>query len=104
MNRDFFLDIIKRKKRAYNACFHLTGSGEQLSQSGVIVLSDIVEFCKPYASTHVSGRDGMIDPIAAAVREGQRSVYLHLLKQLHLDDSEIIKATQQLEKGELGYE
>jgi hypothetical protein len=92
-------DILGRKSRAYNALFHATGEGRELNGDAKIFLTDIIEFCQPYATTHIAGPDGKIDPIQAAVQEGKRSVYNHIIKRLKLDDLKVIEMAQQQQEA-----
>jgi len=103
VNRHEFINYISKKRRAYNACFHENGYDAKLTDHARIVLADLVEFCQPYASTHIAAKDGNIDPIAAAVREGQRSVYNHIIKRLRIDDLQVIDMIQQ-EEGVIDHE
>lgn len=99
MNLETFISLIRKKKSAYSACF--TDDGGAISRAGAIVINDIIDFTKPFATTQVLDAQGRVDPIASAAREGQRSVYLHLIKQLHLNDEQIITMTQQLQNKEV---
>jgi hypothetical protein len=89
------MDLLGRKSRAYNALFHASGHGGELNADAKVFLTDIIEFCQPYATTHIAGPDGKIDPIQAAVQEGKRSVYNHIIKRLKLDDLRVIEMAQQ---------
>lgn len=99
MNLETFISLIRKKKSAYSACFKEDGG--EISKAGGLVINDVMDFCKPFATTQVTDSQGRIDPIASAAREGQRSVYLHIIKQLHLDDEQIITMTQQLQNKEI---
>lgn len=68
----------------------LAESGE-LSPDGEIVLADLKKFCRATASTVVvSPVSRSVDPIATAMAEGRREVWLRIMAHLHLEDRAVI--------------
>lgn len=99
MNRNTLFALLQKRKAAYSQCF-LDGDGN-LTKAGAIVLNDIVDTLKPYASTQVVDKSGRVDPVASAAREGMRLSYLHIIKRLHLDDERVIQSTKALQEQEI---
>lgn len=81
-----FVDRINRRRQAYRAVF--TPGGE-VSPMGQLVLQDLARFCCAHKPTYRVGGD-RIDPIASAVQEGRREVWLRIVEHLHLDDRFIV--------------
>jgi hypothetical protein len=80
---------IRKRKYAYRRMF-LAESG-QLSPDGEIVLADLKKFCRATASTVVvSPVSRSVDPIATAMAEGRREVWLRIMAHLHLEDRAVI--------------
>jgi hypothetical protein len=80
---------IRKRKYAYRRMF-LAESGE-LSPDGEIVLADLKKFCRATASTVVvSPVSRSVDPIATAMAEGRREVWLRIMAHLHLEDRAVI--------------
>lgn len=78
------LQRILRRKYAYRRLF-LGDDG--LSADGEIVLADLAKFCKANQSTVVvSQKSQQVDPIATAVAEGRREVWLRIMAHLHIDE------------------
>lgn len=64
-----------------------------LSEDGIpnadaeIVLADLAKFCKANQSTAVvSQKSQQVDPVASALAEGRREVWLRIMAHLHLDE------------------
>ncbi len=80
---------IRKRKYAYRRMF-LAESGE-LSPDGETVLADLKKFCRATASTVVvSPVSRSVDPIATAMAEGRREVWLRIMAHLHLEDRAVI--------------
>lgn len=84
---------IRRRKYAYRRLF-LGENG--LNADGQIVLADLAKFCRANASTAVvSPISRSVDPIASAMAEGRREVFLRLIAHLHLEDKTIINLNEE---------
>ncbi len=87
---------IRKRKYAYRRMF-LAESG-QLSPDGEIVLADLKKFCRATASTVVvSPVSRSVDPIATAMAEGRREVWLRIMAHLHLEDRAAINLEEKEE-------
>ena len=87
---------IRKRKYAYRRMF-LAESGE-LSPDGEIVLADLKKFCRATASTVVvSPVSRSVDPIATAMAEGRREVWLRIMAHLHLEDRAVINLEEKEE-------
>jgi len=85
------------RARAYRACFNAGAlvrapwwqfwRGRELSPPGEEVLRDLARIC--YAGKTTAAKD----PIAMAVAEGRRQVWLHIRTQLALTDDQISRLT-----------
>lgn len=84
-------DIIKRlrnkKRKAYKKAFS--------SHEGKIVLNDLRNFCGATKSSY----DPSHQPHEAVYAEGQRSVWLQIMKYLHLTDEEVLKLREEIFKN-----
>lgn len=76
---------VLRRKYAYRRLL--------LSEDGIpnadaeIVLADLAKFCKANQSTAVvSQKSQQVDPVASALAEGRREVWLRIMAHLHLDE------------------
>lgn len=84
------------KRRAFRACF-LDDNGIATA-SGARALKDLARFCDAYRSTvKVSSVTGQVDPIASAVAQGRREVWLHLQAQLELPDAAVLQMMEERE-------
>jgi hypothetical protein len=64
----------------------------ELSPHGEIVLSDLSRFCRARSSTAaVSPVSRQIDPLAMAMAEGRREVWLRIQQYLNMDERVILK-------------
>jgi hypothetical protein len=87
---------IRKRKYAYRRMF-LAESGE-LNPDGEIVLADLKKFCRATASTVVvSPVSRSVDPIATAMAEGRREVWLRIMAHLHLEDRAVINLEEKEE-------
>jgi 2-succinyl-5-enolpyruvyl-6-hydroxy-3-cyclohexene-1-carboxylate synthase len=58
-----------------------------LNADGQVVLADLAKFCRANSSTAiVSPVSRSVDPIAMAMAEGRREVWLRLMAHLHIDE------------------
>lgn len=75
---------LRRRRYAYRRLFF----GENgLNADGQIVLADLAKFCRANNSTAiVSPVSRSVDPIAMAMAEGRREVWLRLMAHLHIDE------------------
>lgn len=79
------LDRILRRKLAYRRLFY--DANNNLHRDAEVVLADLRRFCRGTASTAVvSPVSKAIDPIAMAMAEGRREVWLRLMAHLHVDE------------------
>lgn len=75
---------LRRRRYAYRRMF-LGENG--LNADGQIVLADLAKFCRANSSTAiVSPVSRSVDPIAMAMAEGRREVWLRLMAHLHIDE------------------
>lgn len=60
----------------------------KITADGARALRDLSTFCYGNKTTvKVSPKSGSIDPLAMAIAEGRREVFLHILSMLNLDDT-----------------
>lgn len=79
------LQKLRQRKYSYRRLF-LTEDGK-LNPDGEKVIADLKRFCRANASTaQVSPIRGSIDPIAMALAEGRREVFLRVMAHLHIED------------------
>lgn len=75
---------LRRRKYAYRRMF-LGENG--LNADGEVVLADLAKFCRANNSTAiVSPVSRSVDPIAMAMAEGRREVWLRIMAHLHVDE------------------
>lgn len=87
------VDRIMRRKLAYRRTF-LNVDGK-LHNDADIVLADLKRFCRATASTAVLAPvSKQIDPIAMAMAEGRREVWLRIMAHLHLDERTVFNLTE----------
>lgn len=82
------LKIVLRRREAYRALF-LGGGADGLSQDAEIVLADLRRACCADRPTTRTSVGGAVDPIATAMNEGKREVWLRIQQALRLDDAAI---------------
>jgi hypothetical protein len=83
---------LRRRKYAYRRLF-LGENG--LNADGQTVLADLAKFCRANSSTAmVSPVSRSVDPIAMAMAEGRREVWLRISAHLHLDDRVIFNLNE----------
>jgi hypothetical protein len=79
---------IRKRRYAYRRLF-LGDNG--LNGDGQTVLADLAKFCRANASTAVvSPISRSVDPIATAMAEGRREVFLRIIAHLYLEDKTIV--------------
>jgi hypothetical protein len=84
---------IRRRKYAYRRMF--LGENGELTADGEAVLADLAKFCKATSSTAVvSPISQKVDPVASALAEGRREVWLRIMAHLHIDDRVIFNLNQ----------
>lgn len=78
------LQRLQRRKYAYRRLF-LADNG--LNADAEIILADLKKFCRAAGSTVVvSPVSRQVDPIATAMAEGRREVWLRIMAHLHIED------------------
>ncbi len=84
---------ILKRRYAYRRLF----LGEDgLSGDGQIVLADLAKFCRATQSTAVvSPISRSVDPIATAMAEGRREVWLRITAHLHIDERVIFNLNEE---------
>jgi hypothetical protein len=89
---------ILKRKYAYRRLF----LGEDgLNGDGQIVLADLAKFCKAYSSTAVvSPVSRQVDPVASALAEGRREVWLRIMAHLHIDEKVAFNLNQNEDSNE----
>lgn len=83
-----------KRKHSYRECFQ-EKDGQTLTQSGAYVVRDLARFCGAYKGNAPMSLNKAIDPVAMAMAEGRRQVYLRILSQLTVSEQEIIKANEE---------
>jgi hypothetical protein len=79
---------ILNRKHAYRAVF-FDASGN-VSPNAEIVLADLKKFCRAQSTTvTVSPISKNIDPLAMAMAEGRREVWMRLMAHLHIDEKQV---------------
>ena len=87
------LERIQKRKYAYRRLF-LAESG-QLNADAELVLADLKKFCRGANSTaSVSPVSQRVDPIAMAIAEGRREVWLRIMAHLHIEDRAVFNLNE----------
>lgn len=87
------IDRILRRKLAYRRLF-FDASGN-INRDAEIVLADLRRFCRAHASTAIiSPVSKAVDPIAMAMAEGRREVWLRLMAHLHVDEKQVFNLVE----------
>lgn len=89
---------LDRKRRAYRQLFLADDGGA--NEPAKVVMADLARFCnatKP--SVRVSPQTGAIDPMAMAVGEGRREVYLRIQSHLGLTDADVRAIARETDDG-----
>jgi hypothetical protein len=79
-------ELIFKRRHAYRQVFL---AGGQLGTAAAIVLADLRRFCRATTSTTVVSAAGSVDPIATALAEGRREVFLRICQHLHVSDADL---------------
>jgi hypothetical protein len=83
---------IMKRRYSYRRLF-LGDNG--LNADGQTVLADLAKFCRANASTAVvSPISRSVDPIATAMAEGRREVWLRIMAHLHLEDRIVLNLNE----------
>lgn len=83
-------------KHAYSVVFRGSEAGGQVTRAGADVMRDIAQFCGAYNSTaKISPINRTVDPLAMAMAEGRRQVYLHIQRRLRLTDDQILNMMEE---------
>lgn len=87
------MERISRRRLAYRRTF-LNANGD-LHNDADIVLADLKRFCRATASTAtVSPITKAVDPIAMAMAEGRREVWMRIQAHLELTDRIVFNLTE----------
>lgn len=82
---------ILTKRHDYRATF---GTDAERTAAQEKVMLDLARFCYAYKPTTMKSPLGTVDPIASAVAEGRRQVWLRLIGFLQTSDSAILQALE----------
>lgn len=83
-------------KHAYSVVFKGSERGDEVTKAGAEVMRDIAQFCGAYNSTaKISPISRTVDPLAMAMAEGRRQVYLHIQRRLRLTDDQILNMMEE---------
>jgi len=83
---------IRKRRYAYRRLFL---GDNRLNADGQTVLADLAKFCRANASTAVvSPISRSVDPIATAMAEGRREVWLRIMGHLHLEDRVVLNLNE----------
>lgn len=66
----------------------------------VSLMEDLRRFCRADSPTLMFDKEGRVDPIASAMLEGRREVYLRLQAKLNMTDEQIRLIAETKEKEE----
>lgn len=89
--RELAAKLFQRRK-AYRATF-MDGQGK-LTWCGEQVLADLAKFCRfGYSTAMVSPVTRQVDPIAMAMAEGRREVFLRIVGAMNIDQRKLIAMT-----------
>jgi len=82
-----------RVKSAFKGC--LMGQSDALHTDGKVFMEDLANYCHALRTTTMVAKDGHIDPIASAIAEGRRQVYLRILGHLKMNETALIDQLEQ---------
>lgn len=78
------------RRQAYRRTFSLGPDGRPMGVDQRIVLADLARFCSAnQPTTRISPFSKTVDPIAMAIAEGRREVWLRLQAHLRMNDADI---------------
>jgi hypothetical protein len=81
------MDLLAKLRRRRYSYRRLFLGEDGLNADGQVVLADLAKFCRANSSTAiVSPVSRSVDPIAMAMAEGRREVWLRLMAHLHIDE------------------
>lgn len=84
---------VLRRKLAYRRTF-MDAEG-RLHPDAEVVLADLRRFCRATGSTMVlSPVSKTIDPLAMAMAEGRREVWMRLMAHLHVDEKQVFNLVE----------
>lgn len=99
VTRKDFARLLYRRRTAYRATF--MDEHGQLTLYGAQVLNDLMKFCRFNTSTaRASATSAKLDPIAIAIAEGRREVFLRIIGAMHLDQRKLIAMATETETNE----
>jgi hypothetical protein len=89
---DNILQKLRKRRYAYRRMF-LGENG--LNADGEVVLADLAKFCRATSSTAVVNPiSRSVDPLATAMAEGRREVWLRIMAHLHIDERVIFNLNE----------
>ena len=91
---DRIRDFVMQRRRAYRRLF--LGDAGKPGRDAETVLTDLARFCRAGCSSVPSS----MDPIAMAVAEGRREVWLRIQAHLHLDDAVVMNLKENVENDD----
>jgi len=81
------MDLLAKLRRRRYSYRRLFLGEDGLNADGQVVLADLAKFCRANSSTAVvSPISRSVDPIASAMAEGRREVWLRIMAHLHIDE------------------
>ena len=85
-----FLELIASRRQAYRRVFF--GEGGEPHRNAEIVLADLARFCRARSSCAVvSPISKQMDPLAMAMAEGRREVWLRIQQYLHMEERVVMQ-------------
>lgn len=90
---DALLNRLNKRRAAYRALF--LQQDDQVKPAARDVLLDLKRFCHAGKPTYKVGGNGAIDPLASAVAEGRREVWLRIVEHLELEDRFIVNLREE---------
>lgn len=82
------------RKQSYRRLF-MNDQGD-LTRDGEVVLADLRRFCRASSSTAiVSPISKTIDPLAMAMAEGRREVFLRVAAHLYINEKQVFSLTDE---------
>ena len=83
----------QRLRRAYRETF--LGQDGKPHAAAKIVLSHLGRIARYHDTIAVVGRNGVLDPHASMLAEGQRALYSTIVMHLNLDDSDLYQYSRE---------
>ena len=94
------MDLLAKLRRRRYSYRRLFLGEDGLNADGQVVLADLAKFCRANSSTAiVSPVSRSVDPIAMAMAEGRREVWLRLMAHLHIDERVVFNLNEEDTNG-----